>query len=210
MRDPRKIDPRKLFFGILRLVHLFVIYPNNASRIIRWNYLLQQIYDGDDQKLRRDVSSHSLLTQANPLGQKCLIAATLVLRDKNTLTDASGKTIAVNITHVKAISETQAVQEMSATIFAQLGRNKVVNADFPQSSQFWLDLLLPPDRAEQIRIALNDLYQRRWLPRYGPRTAKLICTVQIVGTIIEFRWIKFFALICGLPALRKFWAWWWG
>jgi hypothetical protein len=47
-----------------------------------------------------------------------------------------------------------------------------VNAGFPESSHFWLDLLLPPDLAKQIRIALIDLYQRRWSPRYAPAQSK--------------------------------------
>ena len=37
--------------------------------------------------------------------------------------------------------------------------------------EFWVELLLPPSVVEDFLLSLEDRYNQRWLPKYGPRRA---------------------------------------
>jgi hypothetical protein len=111
-------DPRKCYYGILYVIKLFASNSKNALRILRWQYLLWQIYNGDGETFGRDFTSKSVFTQANPHGIKCLIATIFFLSRTTTFTDPSGNKIKLDITYLNAFSEHPAVQEIASTIFA--------------------------------------------------------------------------------------------
>jgi hypothetical protein len=73
-----------------------------------------------------------------------------------------------------------------------------------------IDLLLPPDRAEELLNGLQDVYERRWIVRYTKTFAKLICRVHIVGVIFSYhssKVSKFIGALCGLLGLKKLMGW---
>jgi hypothetical protein len=74
------------------------------------------------------------------------------------------------------------------------------------TSQFILDFCLPPDRAEETRVALEDVCEKRWLPRYGHRGATIISRVHVASTIIAHHssWItKLCGVILGMVGLKE-------
>jgi hypothetical protein len=56
--------------------------------------------------------------------------------------------------------------------------------------RFLIDLFLPPDRAEETLMGLEDVYLRRWRPRYGRGLATFICSCHVAATIVTFHWGK--------------------
>jgi hypothetical protein len=58
---------------------------------------------------------------------------------------------------------------------------------FDERIGFFLDFCLPPDRAEETRFALEDLYNERWI-KYGDRKARILCLVHSVSTIMSHHW----------------------
>jgi hypothetical protein len=72
--------------------------------------------------------------------------------------------------------------------------------------QFFLDLCLPPDRAEETRVALEDVYEKRWLPRHGHLGAWIICRVHVANAIFSHhavRVTKLGGLILGMFGLKE-------
>jgi hypothetical protein len=53
-------------------------------------------------------------------------------------------------------------------------------------TEYVLDLLLPPSRASDAVLDLEEVYDRRWLPNYGLRAAQLIFASQAAGLIWSF------------------------
>jgi hypothetical protein len=54
---------------------------------------------------------------------------------------------------------------------------------------FLVDLLVPPDRAEDMLLALQGAFEDRWVPKYGARRARHIFMLQSIGSVIGF-WIN--------------------
>jgi hypothetical protein len=52
-----------------------------------------------------------------------------------------------------------------------------------------IDMLVPAERAEDMLLALGNAFQKRWLPKYGPRGARLIFLLQSTGTVVGY-WIN--------------------
>jgi hypothetical protein len=71
---------------------------------------------------------------------------------------------------------------------------------------FFLDLCLPPDRAEETRVGLQDVYERRWLKRYPRPVARAFCRVHAISIILA-HWGKFIAVVFGFLGLKKFTGW---
>jgi hypothetical protein len=55
-----------------------------------------------------------------------------------------------------------------------------------------LDMLIPSARSEDMLLTLSEAFERRWLPKYGIRKARLIFFVQSTGAIIGYwiGWLK--------------------
>jgi hypothetical protein len=51
---------------------------------------------------------------------------------------------------------------------------------------FFIDLLLPTDRADDALWNLQGSYDEKWLPKYGALRAKLIFLAQSLGFVIRF------------------------
>ncbi|KJC55483.1 hypothetical protein UB31_00445 [Bradyrhizobium sp. LTSP849] len=51
-----------------------------------------------------------------------------------------------------------------------------------------IDLLVPPERADDMLANLQRAYDERWLPKYGARKARRIFLLQATGAVAGF-WI---------------------
>lgn len=51
-----------------------------------------------------------------------------------------------------------------------------------------IDLLVPPERADDMLANLERAYDERWLPKYGARKARCIFLLQATGAVAGF-WI---------------------
>jgi hypothetical protein len=69
------------------------------------------------------------------------------------------------------------------------------------------DSLLPPSRADDALLELKDVYCRRWLPRHGPRTARVIFAVQGAGVIWGFWSPRVTKWVLGVLGLQKLFGW---
>lgn len=69
------------------------------------------------------------------------------------------------------------------------------------------DFLLPASRASDALLGLEDVYYRRWLPKHGPRIARLIFAVQGAGTIWGFWGPRMTKLVVGALGLHKLFGW---
>jgi hypothetical protein len=75
---------------------------------------------------------------------------------------------------------------------------------------FFLDLCLPPDRAEETRVGLQEVYERRWLKRYSGPVARALCRVHGISTILAHhgsKISKFIAVVFGFLGIKKFTGW---
>jgi len=116
--------------------------------------------------------------------------------------------------------ESEAAAQEEAEIFAAIaratpGRKKTPakptkagrSSDAIRKIEFWLDLLLPPGRASDALLDLEDVYGRRWLPKYGVRSARSIFAVQGAGIIWSFHSQRLTKWICGGLGLIKLSGW---
>jgi hypothetical protein len=69
------------------------------------------------------------------------------------------------------------------------------------------DFLLPPSRASDALLDLEDVYYRRWLPKHGPRIARLIFAVQGAGMIWGFWGPRMTKWVVGALGLQKLFGW---
>jgi hypothetical protein len=55
-----------------------------------------------------------------------------------------------------------------------------------------IDMLVPAARAEDMLLTLSNAFEQRWLPKYGPRRARLFFLLQSTGAVIGYwiNWIK--------------------
>jgi hypothetical protein len=73
--------------------------------------------------------------------------------------------------------------------------------------EYLLDLLLPPGRACDAQVELEDVYDRLWLPKYGPRKARLVFAVQGAGIIWSFHRQGLTKWLGGAFGLMKLYDW---
>lgn len=219
-------NPRVIMEAIIAIwkhprgaIKFFLMFLTN-SRALRWFLLLCQIYDSDLNKLRQDLASGCIFSEENPLGMKSTIAAYCIFGE-GSLKSASGRPILIrNITTIEVINAISQVPDIRDRLKPLLIRYKGFeirqnnnSAVFPKTSQFFLDLLLPPERADETYVALRDIYEQRWYPRYGGRRAQIICQVQIISAVTSFhgdRIRRLVGTLCGISAMRKLWTWLWG
>jgi hypothetical protein len=55
-----------------------------------------------------------------------------------------------------------------------------------------VDMLVPADRAEDMRLEMQKSFEQRWLPKYGPRRARQVYLLQSIGVVVRYwiNWIK--------------------
>jgi hypothetical protein len=79
-------------------------------------------------------------------------------------------------------------------------RSKMLKTEAPKG--FLIDLLVPPDRADDMLLGLQTAFEERWVPKYGARCARRMFMTHSIGSIIGFwinwmmkhlRLLKFFA-----------------
>jgi hypothetical protein len=73
--------------------------------------------------------------------------------------------------------------------------------------EFFIDMLLPPGRASDALLDLEDVYDRRWLPKYGLRAARLIFSSQAAGLIWGFHSQRITKWVGGTLGLMKLYSW---
>jgi hypothetical protein len=73
--------------------------------------------------------------------------------------------------------------------------------------EYILDFLLPPSRASDAMLDLEEVHDRRWLPRYGPRAARLIFASQAAGLIWSFHSQRITKWLGGALGLMKLYGW---
>jgi hypothetical protein len=73
--------------------------------------------------------------------------------------------------------------------------------------EYVLDLLLPPSRASDAMLDLEEVYDRRWLPKYGLRAARLIFASQAAGLIWSFHSQRIMKWLGGALGLMKLYSW---
>jgi hypothetical protein len=73
--------------------------------------------------------------------------------------------------------------------------------------EYVLDLLLPPSRASDAQINLEDVYDQRWLPKYGPIAARLVFATQAAGLIWSFHSQRITKWLGGALGLMKLYGW---
>jgi hypothetical protein len=187
---------------------------SKSIRAARWYDLSVQIYQGDYATLHKDLGSGFVFSKANPLGIKCAIAF-VYTHSEASFVNALGKDIGFD--GIIALSEHDGIKELLNGFFeyaASYRPNELIWAsDTNKTSQFILDLCLPPDKADEMCVGLEDAFNRRWLPRYGTGGAKFIFITQALATVVAHqngRLHKLFALLLGLPFLKKLSTWLWG
>ena len=71
--------------------------------------------------------------------------------------------------------------------YAYLLNHKIISSSTAADKKYFLlDLLLPPDLAEERIASFHHRFETVWLKQYGPRTAKLIFYFQTVFTIFSY------------------------
>ena len=80
-------------------------------------------------------------------------------------------------------------QVMQATLRKLLDELRTDRPTAPPSS-FLIDLLLPPDKAEDAALTLEDAYAGRWTQKYGANKAKLVFYTQVCGLIAGHYWSR--------------------
>jgi hypothetical protein len=142
-----------------------------------------------------------------------LLKNTKVVTDR---LDHESHTIKINYDHLvtkicdapNRQSETYAVQflqDMHSTIkdvFEERQVDPVI-----RRTGLYLDSLLPPSRADDAILNLEAVYYSRWLPKYGPRTARRIFAVQGAGTILGFWGPRIIKWLAGTLGLLKLFGW---
>ena len=73
--------------------------------------------------------------------------------------------------------------------------------------EYVIDFLLPPSRASDAMLDLEEVYDRRWLPKYGPRFARLIFASQAVGLIWSFHGQRLTKSVGAALGLVKLYGW---
>jgi hypothetical protein len=73
--------------------------------------------------------------------------------------------------------------------------------------EYFVDLLLPPSRASDAPLNLEEVYDRRWLPKYGARAARFIFAVQAVGVIGSTHGQRLTKWLGGALGLMKLYGW---
>ncbi|RWD33931.1 MAG: hypothetical protein EOS34_17345 [Mesorhizobium sp.] len=69
-------------------------------------------------------------------------------------------------------------------------------------SSFWIALLMPADKSNDIIANMELLYQEKWLPKYGVRRANWIWKTQALQVIVR-RWAWPITFIVGaIKALK--------
>jgi len=95
-----------------------------------------------------------------------------------------------------------------------LSRPSAWNGPLNRTNQFLLDLCLPPDRAEETSIALQDVCESKWEKSYGPRTRALLCFAHSISAIWAHhragRIFKFGGLLWFIAELKKAFSKFWG
>jgi hypothetical protein len=87
------------------------------------------------------------------------------------------------------------------------------NGALSKTNLLLLDLFLPPDRAEETSIALQDVCESKWEKRYGPKILALLCFVHSLSAIFAHhkgRIYKFGGLVLGVAELKKAFYKFWG
>jgi hypothetical protein len=64
---------------------------------------------------------------------------------------------------------------------------KIEDANQKPPKGFLIDLLVPPDRADDMLLELQKGFER-WVPKYGARCARRMFITHSIGSIIRF-WI---------------------
>jgi hypothetical protein len=59
---------------------------------------------------------------------------------------------------------------------------------------FLLDLLLPPAAAEAHYVALEDVFESRWQPRYGWTLARFVYCFHVVAIVVHHHWKRIAAV----------------
>jgi hypothetical protein len=79
----------------------------------------------------------------------------------------------------------------ASTLAAQALLPQVVGKQMRQAAQYTppkgllVDLLMSPDRAEDVLYNLQGRYEY-WVEKYGPRRARLIFFTQSMGSVVSF------------------------
>ena len=73
--------------------------------------------------------------------------------------------------------------------------------------EYVLDFLLSPSRASDAMLDLEEVYDRRWLPKYGLRAARLIFASQAAGLIWSFHSQRITKWLGGALGLMKLYGW---
>jgi hypothetical protein len=73
--------------------------------------------------------------------------------------------------------------------FSGHGHGKALDADVEPPKGLLIDLLVPPDQAEDRLLQLQKAFEERWVPKYGTRRARRMFVTQSIGSVIGF-WIN--------------------
>jgi hypothetical protein len=91
------------------------------------------------------------------------------------------------ILHEELKEEVFRTVERSVRMLADLKFNITVSVDASRSAPkgFLIDLLMPPERAEDALVNILRRYDV-WVEKYGDRTARVVFTTQSFGVILSF------------------------
>jgi hypothetical protein len=104
-----------------------------------------------------------------------------------------------------AADDIQFLQDMRLTINEVL-RETQVDLVIRQTG-LCFDFLLPPSRASDAHLALEDAYYRVWLPKHGSKMARLIFAVQGAGIIWSSHGRRLTTWLAGVLGLAKLYGW---